>query len=120
MLTPELVEHLKSSREVLVKSAGETVVREVETAKKEATKQTIEGGVRDHLRGFSRTIPSFLMAYGDAGTTLEKLDEVTSRTYSSRSRASRQTSSASCAMEATSRTGRPARSSTSMEVCSTP
>ena len=72
----ELVEHLKSSREVLVKSAGETVVREVETAKKEATKQTIEGGVRDHLRGFSRTIPSFLMAYGDAGTTLEKLDEV--------------------------------------------
>lgn len=72
----ELVEHLKSSREELVKSAGETVVREVETAKKEATKQTIEGGVRDHLRGFSRTIPSFLMAYGDAGTTLEKFDEI--------------------------------------------
>lgn len=72
----ELVTSLKESREELVKSAGETIVREVETAKKEAKKQTLEGSIRDHLRGFSRTIPSFLMAYGDENTTLAKFDKI--------------------------------------------
>lgn len=71
-----LVENLKDSRDELVKSAGETVVREVETAKKESKKQTIEGSIRDHLRGFSRTIPSFLMAYGDESTTLATFDQI--------------------------------------------
>lgn len=59
-----------------MKAAGETVVREVETAKREAKKQTLEGNIRDHLRGFSRTIPSFLMAYGDEGTTLANFDQI--------------------------------------------
>lgn len=72
----ELVDKLKGSRDELVRSAGETVVREVETAKKEARKQTLEGNIRDHLRGFSRTIPSFLMAYGDENTTLATFDQV--------------------------------------------
>ena len=71
-----LVESLKDSRDELVKSAGETVVREVETAKRENKKQTIEGSIRDHLRGFSRTIPSFLMAYGDEDTTLALFDQI--------------------------------------------
>lgn len=71
-----LIENLRSSREELVKSAGETIVREIETTKKEYVKRSIEDGVRDHLRGFSRTIPSFLMAYGDEGTTLEKFDAI--------------------------------------------
>lgn len=71
-----LVESLRDSRDDLVKKAGETVVREVETAKRESKKQTIEGGIRDHLRGFSRTIPSFLMAYGDEETTLAKFDQI--------------------------------------------
>ena len=67
---------LEESRDELVKNAGETVVREVETAKKEAEKQGIEDKVRAHLRGFSRTIPSFLMAYGEGGTTLANFDSV--------------------------------------------
>ena len=71
-----LVENLKNSRDELVKSAGETVVREVETAKRENKKQIIEGSIRDHLRGFSRTIPSFLMAYGDEDTTLAHFDQI--------------------------------------------
>ncbi len=71
-----LVKSLKDSRDELVKSAGETVVREVETAKRESKKQTIEGSIRDHLRGFSRTIPSFLMAYGNEETTLAKFDQI--------------------------------------------
>ena len=72
----ELVGSLKQSRDEMVRSAGETVVREVETAKREAKKQTLESGIRDHLRGFSRTIPSFLMAYGDEGTTLANFDRI--------------------------------------------
>ena len=32
--------------------------------------------IRDHLRGFSRTIPSFLMAYGNDFTTLANFDKI--------------------------------------------
>lgn len=71
-----LAQKLEDSREELVQSAGETVVREVETARKEEEKQGIEDKVRSHLRGFSRTIPSFLMAYGEEGTTLANFDTV--------------------------------------------
>lgn len=71
-----LIDNLKQSRSEIVQSAGETVVREIETAKKEAQKNSIENGIRDHLRGFSRTIPSFLMAYGDESTTLESFDSI--------------------------------------------
>lgn len=71
-----LAQKLEDSREQLVQSAGETVVREVETAKKEDEKQGIEDNVRAHLRGFSRTVPSFLMAYGEEGTTLANFDTV--------------------------------------------
>ena len=71
-----LAQKLEDSREELVQRVGETVVREVETAKKEDEKQGIEDKVRAHLRGFSRTIPSFLMAYGEEGTTLANFDVV--------------------------------------------
>lgn len=71
-----LAQKLEDSREELVQCAGEIVVREVETAKKEDEKQSIEDKVRAHLRGFSRTIPSFLMAYGERGTTLANFDSV--------------------------------------------
>lgn len=54
----------------------EEVVRTVETKKRERTKETIEEAVRDHLRGFARTIPSFLMAYGNDETTLSAFDMI--------------------------------------------
>lgn len=73
-VTHDLIEGLKRSKTDLVKTAGENVVRVVETDKKEKQKQTIEGSIRDHLRGFSRTIPSFLMAYGDEETKLSVFD----------------------------------------------
>lgn len=72
----ELVDRLKSSQREIVENAGATIVREVETAKKEAEKRSIEDGVKDRLRGFSRTIPSFLMAYGDENTTLANFDAI--------------------------------------------
>ena len=39
-------------------------------------KKGYEDTVRDHLRGFSRTIPSFLMAYGDETVTLANFDQI--------------------------------------------
>ncbi len=38
-------------------------------------KKSLEEIVRDRLRGFARTIPSFLMAYGTAQTTLANFEE---------------------------------------------
>ncbi|MBO6127953.1 MAG: DEAD/DEAH box helicase family protein [Pseudobutyrivibrio sp.] len=48
----------------------------IETKVKERERDEIEDGVRDHLRGFSRTIPSFLMAYGDDSVTLATFDNI--------------------------------------------
>ena len=59
-----------------VKSASEDVVRTIETNKREREKNGIEDDLRDHLRGFSRTIPSFLMAYGTEDVTLENFDTI--------------------------------------------
>ena len=63
------------SEETMQKTA-ETVVETVETEKLNAEKDVIEDIVRDHLRGFSRTIPAFLMAYGDENTTLADFDKL--------------------------------------------
>lgn len=67
---------MEETIDTMGKDAGETVVRDVETEKKEKIKRTIEDSIKDHLRGFSRTIPSFLMAYGNDDTTLETFDLV--------------------------------------------
>ena len=67
---------LTDSVDGFVKSAGEDVVRTVETQKKEQQKKGIEDSIKDHLRGFSRTIPSFLMAYGDDSVTLATFDKI--------------------------------------------
>lgn len=74
--TEELKKDLSQAVDTLIHAAGETVVRTVETEKKEQEKKTIEDGIRDHLRGFSRTIPSFLMAYGSNDTSLENFDTI--------------------------------------------
>ncbi len=71
-----LKKNLSEAADDFVKSAGEDVVRTVETQKKEQKKKGIEDSVKDHLRGFSRTIPSFLMAYGDETVTLANFDKV--------------------------------------------
>lgn len=71
-----LQETLNASISDFVKSASEEVVRTVETSKKKREKKGIEDSVKDHLRGFSRTIPSFLMAYGTEETTLENFDKI--------------------------------------------
>lgn len=70
----KLQETLNASISDFVKSASEEVVRTIETNKRERAKKSIEDSVKDHLRGFSRTVPSFLMAYGTEETTLENFD----------------------------------------------
>lgn len=70
------VESMQEKAEELVKTAGQTIVEAVETDKKTKEKNAIETSIRDHLRGFSRTIPSFLMAYGNDDTTLENFDKI--------------------------------------------
>ncbi|MEE1324369.1 MAG: DEAD/DEAH box helicase family protein [Bifidobacteriaceae bacterium] len=71
-----LKDSLKEARDTLVESAGTEVVKAVETAKREEKKATIEEDIRKHLNGFARTIPAFLMAFGDEKTTLANFDEM--------------------------------------------
>ena len=74
----EMVDNIKEKlkSDETVKKAAETIVETVETEKLKNKKDEIEGNVRDHLRGFSRTIPAFLMAYGDENTTLANFDKL--------------------------------------------
>ncbi len=67
-------EDLKTAIQDFTDTSAQTTIRTVETKKKERMKSEIEDGIRDHLRGFSRTIPSFLMAYGDDSVTLATFD----------------------------------------------
>lgn len=69
-------EELTTAIQDFAKESTKETVKTVETKKKEREKETIEDGVRDHLRGFSRTIPSFLMAYGDNSVTLATFDTI--------------------------------------------
>ena len=62
-------------RKTVAESAKETV-KAVETSTREKEKRTIEDDIRDHLRGFARTIPSFLMAYGTEKVTLATFDNI--------------------------------------------
>ncbi|MCD8048576.1 MAG: DEAD/DEAH box helicase family protein [Clostridia bacterium] len=64
----------KIHNEETIKKAGEIIVKTVNSEKQNAAKDSIESTIRDHLRGFSRTIPAFLMAYGDENTTLSNFD----------------------------------------------
>ena len=74
--TAALMENLQSTIQQTAQEMQQTIVRTVETNQKEQEKKGYEDTVRDHLRGFSRTIPSFLMAYGDETVTLANFDQI--------------------------------------------
>lgn len=61
----------------IMQSVPQSLVETQERLKAEAEKKSIEENVRAHLRGFSRSIPSFLMAYGDDDLTLSNFDKYT-------------------------------------------
>src|SRR5690606_19717869 len=58
-----------------VSTSVETAVEKQIVKVEEKKKKTTEDDVRDHLRGFARTIPAFLMAYGSNDTTLANFEE---------------------------------------------
>ena len=53
------------------------LVERLETKRAEDKRKSVEDEIRAHLRGFARTIPSFIMAYGDDNLTLANFDEYT-------------------------------------------
>ena len=72
----KLKQALTESVDSFVQSSGKEVVETIETHNREEAKKGIETSVKDHLRGFSRTIPSFLMAYGTDEVTLANFDTI--------------------------------------------
>lgn len=60
----------------ITENGEKTAIEVTEKDIKKKEKEEIEDQVRNHLRGFSRTIPSFLMGYGNDNTTLENFDKV--------------------------------------------
>lgn len=75
-LQDSLQEQLSDAVKSFIETSTQSVVETTEKKIKEREKAGIEDSVRDHLRGFSRTIPSFLMAYGDDTVTLATFDAV--------------------------------------------
>lgn len=60
-----------------IDDAGKMASEKAMTLKAEEDKADVENMIRDHLRGFSRTIPSFIMAYGDENLSLSNFDDYT-------------------------------------------
>lgn len=60
----------EKTKELTQKSTAE-ILQKAEEKKK----TTVEDDIRARLRGFARTIPSFLMAYGEPATTLANFDD---------------------------------------------
>ena len=72
-----LMTTIQDSVEKTIQEKPQEVVEQLERHKAEQEKKSVEEEVRDHLRGFSRTIPSFIMAYGDSNLTLANFDAYT-------------------------------------------
>lgn len=81
-------EELDSLQSEFTKSLNETIKETIEEQKTvqveeqaqnkaKRNKDSKEEEVRGHLRGFARTIPSFLMAYGERDTKLSNFDDYT-------------------------------------------
>lgn len=66
----EVVDTVETKTKELAQKSTETILKKAEDKKK----NTVEDDVRARLRGFARTIPSFLMAYGEPTTTLTSFD----------------------------------------------
>ena len=72
----KLQETLVDTTNDFVEEAAKDAVVTAESMVKAYEKKDYEDTTKDHLRGFARTIPSFLMAYGEDSVTLATFDEV--------------------------------------------
>lgn len=75
--TNALKDSVEKFKNETIENKPTEVTRKLDTFKAEEEKAGVEEMVRDHLRGFSRTIPSFIMAYGDKDLTLANFDDYT-------------------------------------------
>ena len=72
-LTETVTETIKTT----LQEKPQELVERMETREEEKKKRSAEDEIRAHLRGFARTIPSFIMAYGDRELTLANFEEYT-------------------------------------------
>lgn len=72
-----LTEAAKNMVEETAQNKPAELIERMERTKAEEEKKTVEDSVRAHLRGFARTIPSFIMAYGDEHLRLCNFEEYT-------------------------------------------
>lgn len=71
------VESVQAQVQDTIRNKPQELVKKLEETKAEEEKRSIEDDVRARLRGFSRTIPSFIMAYGDKNLRLSNFDDYT-------------------------------------------
>ncbi len=72
-----LMETVNEKVKEAIEEKPKELIEQLEKRKAEKEKKSVEDEVRAHLRGFSRTIPSFIMAYGDGKLTLANFDDYT-------------------------------------------
>jgi len=70
-------EGIRVATKNIIDNKPKEVIENLEMAKDQKKAKEYSDEIRDHLRGFSRTIPSFVMAYGDKNLTLSNLDDYT-------------------------------------------
>jgi hypothetical protein len=66
---------IKEATDDIINNKPKEVIERIEKDKEERKKDDVEEEVRAHLRGFSRTIPSFIMAYDEGNLTLDNFDK---------------------------------------------
>lgn len=66
---------IKEATDEIINNKPKEVIERIERDKEERRKDSVEEEVRAHLRGFARTIPSFIMAYDEGGLTLDNFDK---------------------------------------------
>ena len=74
MHSDELIDSINGTMQKLCDEIPELIAESLEKRAAEQVRRDAEEVLRGHLRGFARTIPSFLMAYGDDGFTLATMD----------------------------------------------
>lgn len=74
----ETYNDLKDKIEEIVLETTTEIIAGQEIKQEEKKKNTVEEDIRSNLRGFSRAIPSFIMAYGNEDLNLMNFDEYVS------------------------------------------
>ena len=66
---------IKEATDEIINNKPKEVIERIEKDMEERKKASVEDEVRAHLRGFARTIPSFIMAYDEGSLTLDNFDK---------------------------------------------